>query len=188
MDWIKAFEEAVQSKDYSILPSLRAENEHFLDQHISSMRRLYAQGDGRALLTAVSNYFQIERQFVKDVMASAERLTPDNQEGIDRVMQQISDFGQKERVFLVEINNALATEGEDAGGLIPEPTDTGANTDEAFEEPRGSIIGESPSRERDEPLPHEKQERRTPFSMASSSIGNQARKYLNIGQDISFGF
>jgi len=155
MAWIKAFDDAVQSKNFAELQALRQENEAYLDQHMMMIRRLYAEGDGRALLSAVNNYMQIERQFVKDVMVPAEAFTANSQEGIDRTYQKIDAFGQKEKIFLIEINNALRTESMDAGAA-------GSNGDlqmqqqeeESYDEPRGSVIEGRPARKKGR-LPHE---------------------------------
>lgn len=157
INWIKAFDDAVQSKNFPSLQPIRKENEVFLDKHMSMMRRLYAEGDGRALLSAVSNYMQIERQFVKDVMVPAESLAPGDQEGIDRIYQKIDDFGQKERAFLIDINNALRTEKMDAvaegSGAPPEIQD---EEDEPFE-PQGSVIEGRKNRKKSKLLPHEQE-------------------------------
>jgi len=157
INWIKAFDDAVQSKNFTSLRPIREENEAFLDKHMSMFRRLYADGDGRALLSAVNNYMQIERQFVKDVMVPAESLTPANQEGIDRIYQKIDDFGQKEKVFLIDINNALRTERMDAG-----PEGSGApqeiqDEEEDRFEPQGSVVEGKPIRKKSKPLPHEQE-------------------------------
>src|SRR5690349_12073555 len=86
----KAFDEAVTAKNFAQLAGLRKENELYLDHHISAMRRMYAEGDGRATLQSVSNYLQIERQFVRDAMVPAESLTAANQDGIDKIYQKIT--------------------------------------------------------------------------------------------------
>lgn len=137
--WNKAFDDAVTAKNFAQLVGLRKENELYLDHHLSAMRRMYAEGDGRATLQSVSNYLQIERQFVRDAMVPAESLTAANQEGIDKIYQKITDFGEKEKVFLVEINNALVTEGENAQPAgAPAQIDPEMNVDE--EEHEGSVI------------------------------------------------
>lgn len=159
--WTKAFDAALQSKDFSSLSGPRKAAERYIDTHLKGMRQLFAQGDGRALLTAVSNYLQIERQFVKDAMLPAETLRADDEAGAERVSQKIADFGQKERIFLVEINNALSTEGMDAGspggGIDPEMMED--DEEEAFVEPRGSVIEGRPRKSRGK-LPHEMPQKR----------------------------
>lgn len=155
MEWIKAFDEAVQSKNFANLATLRQANEQYLDQHLSAIRRLYAEGDARALLTAVNNYLRIESQFVKDVMITAESLTGNSQEGINKIYQKITDFGQKEKMFLIDINNALLTEPVNAGP--PTSVDSEMNTEEEYEEPRGSVIEERKLKRKSK-LPHEKKD------------------------------
>jgi len=159
--WMKAFDDAVQSKNFSSLTALRQENETYIDNNLGAMRRLTAEGDGRGLLTAVGNYLQIERQFVKDVMIPAESLTASNQEGIDKTYRKINDFGDKERAFLIDINNALATERTDAGPASPAAQEPEMDADEAYEEPKGSVV-EGRHRKGKGKLPHEqaKDERR----------------------------
>lgn len=155
MAWIKAFDEAVQRNNFAVLQPIRQENESFLDKHMSVIRRLYAEGDGRALLSAVNNYMRIERQFVRDVMVPAEAFTANSREGIDRTYQKIDDFGQKEKVFLIDINNAVRSERMDEGG------EGGAaqlqmqqQEEDAFDEPKGSVLEGRPSRKKGK-LPHQ---------------------------------
>ncbi len=155
MNWVKAFEDAIRSHNFAALPALRKENEQYLDKHLAVLGRMYAEGDGRALLTAVRNYMQIERQFVRDAMVSAEAIDGNSQEAIDRVYRKINEFGEKEKMFLVDINNAIATEGLNAGGDAGAPADEGISDDEEFEQPHGSVVEETSPRRRGR-LPHER--------------------------------
>jgi hypothetical protein len=158
LSWIKAFDEAVQSKNFSSLQALRKENEGYLDQHMSMIRRLYAEGDGRALLSAVNNYMQIERQFVRDVMVPVEAFTASSQEGVNRTYQKIDDFGQKEKVFLIDINNAIRSESMDEGAQgSAAPQQVQQQEEDTIEEPQGSIIEGRPARKKGK-LPHEQEE------------------------------
>jgi len=113
VEWTRAFEEAVQRKSYAGLASPRQSSESFIELQLSQLRRLYGQGDARGLLTAIINYLTIEKQFVKDVMRPAEAIKPEDQETIDKINQKIADFGEKEKPFLIEINNALMSERDD---------------------------------------------------------------------------
>lgn len=141
--WMKAFDDAVQSKNFSALAPLRSENEKFLDDNLSSLSRLYAHGDARALLTAVDNYLQIEKQFVRSVMIPAEKLGPDDKQGVDDIYKKINNFGQKEKIFLIDINNALVMEGNRGASASPAPSEE-EKEEEFFEyeEQRGSMIEE----------------------------------------------
>lgn len=117
LQWNNQFENALKAGNLSILPEARTRFEAFLDQQTLRLRRIMGTGDGRALLTAVTNYLVIQKQYVRDVMKPAEGLQPADAEAIARVQQKIVDFSQKERVFLIEINNALVSS--------PEPTPVG---------------------------------------------------------------
>ncbi len=131
MEWNKNFDEAVQSKDFSKLAPVRQQAEGYLNREISALKRLYAQGDGRSLLTAVSNYLQIEKQFVKDAMVPAESLKADDQSEIEKIYQKITDFSNKEKAFIIEINNALRSEPNAAPPQEePEVSDDGAYSEE----------------------------------------------------------
>ncbi len=110
--WNKALEDGIEKKNLSALPALRQANENYIDQQLSRLRRMYAEGDGRQLITAVSNYLQIQKQFVKNVMIPSESLNPGDQEGIEDINKRISDYSQKERSFLIDINNAVANSPE----------------------------------------------------------------------------
>ncbi|HRO43886.1 MAG TPA: hypothetical protein PL009_13700 [Flavipsychrobacter sp.] len=178
MAWIKSFDEAVQTKNFSALQPLRKENENYLDKHMLMIRRLYADGDGRALLSAVNNYMRIERQFVKDVMVPAEAFTANSQEGIDRTYQKIDDFGQKEKVFLIEINNAMRTESMDAGGAAGNNADAQMQEqeEESFDEPQGSVIEGRPKRKKGR-LPHEQE------NNDEENSGKRSKKKKNVADE-----
>jgi len=154
INWLKLFDEGVSAKSLTALNSTRTQYESFLDKNLSSIRRLYSEGDGRALLTAVSNYLQIERQFVKDVMVPAEAISPTNQEDVDKVYKKINDFGQKEKTFLIDINNALATEGMEEGNPTAVSKEQELNADDAYEDSKGSVIEERKQKRKGK-LPHE---------------------------------
>jgi len=158
--WMKAFDDAVQSRNFSALAPIRKDNEVFLDKNISGIRRLTAEGDGRGLLTAVANYLQIEKQFVRDAMIQAETINGSNQEAIDRIYQKINDFGQKEKAFLVDINNALATEKEDAAPPSSVTPDSRISDDDEFEEPHGSVVEGKETRHKKKSSRDEKPEKR----------------------------
>lgn len=137
LDWDKAFDAAVASNNFSALAAIRQANEKYLDDHLSGMRRLYAEGDGRALLSAVNNYLQIERQFVKDVMIPAESLKPNDKDGVAGIYQKITEYSQKEKMFVIDISNAIQT-------LPPPSAESPATLDSEMnidnEDARGSII------------------------------------------------
>lgn len=154
LNWVKAFEDAVQSKNFRSLQPVRLENEQFLTQHMNVIRRLYAEGDGRALLSAVNNYMRIEQQFVRDVMTPTENFTANSQADIDKTYRKIEDFGEKEKAFLIDINNALRTEGLEAGSQAATDTNLQQEEEDVFEEPQGSIIEGRPKRKKGK-LPHE---------------------------------
>jgi hypothetical protein len=153
MAWMKAFDDAVQSQTFANLPPVRQDNESFLDRHISALRRMYAEGDARGLLNSVANYLQIQRQFVKDVMMPAESLTPSNTVGIENINSKIAAFADKEKTFLVDINNALLLEPNEVPPPPP-PTDETADEGEEMEEMRGSVVEER-TKKRKGKLPHE---------------------------------
>jgi hypothetical protein len=158
MAWVAAYEDAVQTKTFSALPPIRQDDERFLDKNVSALRRMYAAGDARGLLNSVANYLQIQRQFVKDVMIPAEALTPANTEGIQKVYDKISAFAEKEKTFLVDINNALLLEPDDAPQTQPSQNDTADEEDEEMEEMRGSVVEERRKKSRTK-LPHEQSKR-----------------------------
>jgi hypothetical protein len=124
--WNKAFDDGVAKKDFSALPSARQATQSYIDAQITSLRRLYATGDGRELITAVTNYLQIQRQYIKDVMLPAEALTPAQETEVGEIIRKMNDFGGKEKVFLLEINSALANSPEDpqANLQIAEPEES----------------------------------------------------------------
>ena len=155
MEWNKTFDEALLSKNFGRLPTVRQSAEAYLDRQILALRKLYAQGDGRRLLTAVNNYLQIQKQFVKDVMVPAESLVPMDEEGIERTNKKIAEFAQKEKVFLIDINNAMATERDTYAP--PESDEADEEEDELANqgEMRGSVVEER-SNARKGKLPHEK--------------------------------
>ena len=158
LDWNKVFDEAMAGNNTVGLAAARKATEVFLDAHLPALRRLYAEGDGRSLLTSVTNYLQIQKQFVKDVMVSAEAIKPGDQAEIDKINRKINDFAQKEKIFLIEINNAIATEPEDNG--LPEPVADQDEEREEYEEMRGSVVEERQKVKRSEKLPHEKASKR----------------------------
>lgn len=159
MGWARTFDDAVRTGDFSGLSAARLANENYLERELAAFRKLIGQGDGRALLTAINNYLQIERQFVKDAMIPAETLNPGDADGIARVMQKITDFGQKERIFLMEINNAMASEPDNAGPPAAAQPDPEMNQDEPEEveqeDPKGSVIEGKKAKKKKAKLPHE---------------------------------
>ncbi|HTM67039.1 MAG TPA: hypothetical protein VL093_12000 [Flavipsychrobacter sp.] len=137
--WNKAFDDASAAKNFSALRPLREADERYVDEQISALRRLYAEGDGRALLSAVNNYLRIQKQFVRDIMLPAESIEG-NETDIATINEKISSFGEKEKIFLVEINNALRTEGPEAGPSTPAKVDEEMEEEDLFQEPHGSMI------------------------------------------------
>jgi len=122
-----------------------------------AIKRLFAQGDERGILTAINNYLQIQKQFIKDVMISAESIKGNDKESVNRIFQKISDFGQKEKIFLVEINNALMTEPD-----TEPPSQINTRMHDDVDEPelptenqKGSIPGETRKAKKKGKLPHE---------------------------------
>lgn len=159
LQWNKSFEEALINKNLTVLTPQRIQLEKVLDQHITSFKQMIAQGDERPLLVAVNNYLQIQKQYLKNTMAPAEGLKVSDAESISRINQQTAEFAQKERVFLLEYNNALSTSNMDEG-----PTPKIDNSEEENEEDieekrnierRGSVIGDSPRMKKKGKLPHE---------------------------------
>lgn len=110
--WLKLFEDGYTKNDMSGLPALRKTDEAFLNQNISQLSRMYAEGDGRELVLAVKNYLIIEKQFVKDIMIPAESLKPGDNESYNDINKKISDFGMKERSFDIDISNAYRNSPE----------------------------------------------------------------------------
>ncbi len=159
LNWNKAFDEAVQNKNLALLIPQRHLLERFLDMHIANMKQIMAQGDERGLLTTIANYLQIEKQYLKNVMVPAEAVKPTDAEAIARVNQQTIEFGQKEKFFLLEINNAIATSGEDD---IPPPQKQTNNKQEEDEEEgvvnaknKSAVMGDEPEAKTHKKLPHE---------------------------------
>jgi hypothetical protein len=152
--WNKAFDDASAAKNFAALRPLREADEQYIDQQISALRRLYAEGDGRALLNAINNYLQIQKQFIKDIMVPAESIAG-NEADIATINEKISSFGEKEKIFLVEINNALRMEGPEAGPSTPAKVDEEMEED-MFDEPHGSVIEGREARKERRRLPHEK--------------------------------
>jgi hypothetical protein len=153
--WNKAFDDASVAKNFSSLRPLREADERYIDEQISGLRRLYAEGDGRALLSAVNNYLRIQKQFVKDIMVPAEAIEG-SEADIATINEKINSFGEKEKIFLVEINNALRIEGAEAGPAAPAKTDEEMEEEDMFQEPHGSVIEGRESRKSKGRLPHEK--------------------------------
>ncbi len=155
--WIKLFDDSYQNKNMSSLPALRNANENFLNEHISILSRMYAEGDGRELIVAVKNYLVIQRQFVKDVMIPAESLNPEDEEGYNALGKKISDFALKERSFDMDITNALRSSREP---IRAEPQETDEPEDEPIarektQDDEEADDGEEASSQR-EKLPHER--------------------------------
>jgi hypothetical protein len=153
--WNKAFDDASAAKNFAALRPLREADERYVDEQISALRRLYAEGDGRALLSAINNYLRIQKQFIRDIMLPAESIEG-NDADIATINEKISSFGEKEKIFLVEINNALRTEGAEAGPSTPAKVDEEMEEDNLFEEPHGSVIEGRETRKEKRRLPHEK--------------------------------
>jgi len=154
MAWIRSFEEAVPEKKFNALAPQRKAYEQYLQTHLTNMRRLVAQGDARELLTAVNNYLQIQMQYARSVMETAEALDGNNPEAIAKIQEQTNEFSKKEKIFLLEINNALATSGQDYTPVAAPVTNEDEAEEKAFEEPRGSVMEGRPERKRKK-LPHE---------------------------------
>lgn len=156
LNWNKAFDEAVQNKNLASLMPQRLQLERFLDMHIANMKQIMAQGDERGLLTTIANYLQIEKQYLKNVMVPAEAVKPTDAEAIARVNQQTVEFGQKEKFFLLEINNAIATSGEDD---IPPPQKQTNNKQEdegvVNAKNKSAVMGDEPEAKKHKKLPHE---------------------------------
>src|SRR5690606_25637134 len=155
LNWLTAFDKAVASNRFAELQPLRRENEQFIENNLSALRRIYAQGDARALLKAVTNYLQIEKQFVLNAMIPAETINSPDGEEVEKINQQISDFNQKEKVFLIEIENALAMEGENLGAPAPVDPEMNEEEDLNFEAPQAPS-GKRMKRAGSGNLPHEK--------------------------------
>ena len=167
MAWVTAYDDAVQTKSFSALTPIRQDDETFLDRNISALRRMYAEGDARGLLNSVANYLQIQRQFVKDVMVPAEGLTAANTEGMQKVYDKISAFAEKEKTFLVDINNALLLEPDEAPPAPPSQNETADEEEEEMEEMRGSVVEERRKKSRPK-LPHEQSRKERRKSKADS--------------------
>lgn len=144
--WSKAFDEGISNKSFATLPALRTATETYIEEQLHLLNRMYASGDARELLSAVSNYLQIQKQFVKDVMIPAETLNPNDEEGINAVNRRIGDFTNKEKMFLIDINNAIRS--------TPEPiplVDQEMNQDDEPEQ-----LSEEEIKKREEAKPHRK--------------------------------
>ncbi|HTN46964.1 MAG TPA: hypothetical protein VL098_11505 [Flavipsychrobacter sp.] len=154
--WIKLFEDSYAKKNMSELPSLRKANEDFLNQNISQLSRLYAEGDGRELVTAVKNYLVIEKQFVKDVMIPAESLKPEDEDGYNTLSRKINEFAQKEKTFEIDVMNAVRTS--------PEPMNVEPLREDEAEQPELTEeqvkARENAKPRRKEKLPHETYEKK----------------------------
>jgi len=159
LQWNKVFEEALINKNFTTLPIQRLQLEKILDQHIQTFRQMMSQGDERPLLVAVNNYLQIQKQYLKNTMVPAESLKTTDIEGISRVNQQTAEFAQKERVFLLEFNNAVSTSNMDEGPTPKVDNQEEENEDDMEEkrntERRGSVIGDTPRMKKKSKLPHE---------------------------------
>lgn len=129
--WIKLFEESRTKANKGDLIALRKANEEYLNQNTSQLGRMFAEGDGRELITAVKNYLTIEKQFVKSVMIPAETLSPEDADGYEQLNKKISEFVQKERAFEIDIHNALRSSPEPMNVSESEADDApDADTDE----------------------------------------------------------
>lgn len=160
LNWLNAFDKAIGTSRFAGLQPLRKENEQFIDEQLSALRRIYAQGDARALLKAVTNYLQIEKQFVLNAMIPAESIKEAAEEEIEKINQQISDFNQKERVFLIEIENALAMEGENLGAQAEIDPEMNEDEDSSYEAPQAAPSGRKMKKSGKGNLPHEKADRK----------------------------
>lgn len=110
--WTEAFEEGVRQKSFSGLASLRGPAAQHINNNLLLLRKMYSEGDGRPLLTAVMNYLRIQQQFVSNVMSPAESINPEDTEAIEDIRRQINNFSSKEKSFLIDINNALRSSAE----------------------------------------------------------------------------
>lgn len=159
LQWNKSFEDALINKNFTSLSPQRVQLEKVLDQHIATFRQMIAQGDERPLLVAVNNYLQIQKQYLKNTMIPAEGLKSSDADGISKVNQQTAEFAQKERVFLLEYNNAVSTSNMDEGPAPKLDNQEEENEDDMEEkrntERRGSVIGDSPRMKKKGKLPHE---------------------------------
>ncbi len=159
LQWNKVFEEALINKNFTTLPIQRLQFEKILDQHIQTFRQMMSQGDERPLLVAVNNYLQIQRQYLKNTMIPAEGLKSSDADGISKVNQQTAEFAQKERIFLLEFNNAASTSNMDEGPTPKVDNQEEENEDDLEEkkntERRGSVIGDTPRMKKKSKLPHE---------------------------------
>jgi hypothetical protein len=143
--WIKYFEEGFAKNTLTDLSPLRKTNEEFLTGNISKLGRMTAEGDGRELLTAVRNYLVIQKQFVKDVMVPAESLKPGDNDTYEMLSRKISESAEKERSFLIDINNALRLSPDPVAAEAPEP-----------EEPEEQELSEEEIKKREEAKPRHK--------------------------------
>lgn len=152
--WNNAFDEGVAKKSLATLPTLRGDFEKFLNENISVLSRLYASGDARPLLTAVKNYLQIHKQFVRTTMQQAEATDPTNPDEVSKINRGIGDFASKTKPFLIDINNALRDSPEpmpqvDEEMTQDEPTPTNPEEVKKKQETKPRRKGK---------LPHEKEE------------------------------
>lgn len=151
--WNSAFDQGVEQKSFAALPALRTDFENFLNENISVLSRLYATGDARPLLTAVKNYLQIHKQFVRTIMQQAEATDPANEEAVSNVNRGIGDFAAKTKPFLIDINNAL----RDSPEPMPQ-VDQEMNEDEPAPANQEEIKKNQESKPRRKgKLPHEKE-------------------------------
>lgn len=157
--WTDAFEEGVKLQSFSALPEIRQAVQSNIEQRLVTLRRMYAGGDGRELLTAVTNYLIIQQQFVKNVMVPAESLQPSDQTGIESIRQQINNFSGKEKAFLIDINNALRNAPEPGTALQQEPDEEDGFT--AEEQEKAAIEREQKKPRRKYKLPHERAEKKS---------------------------
>lgn len=161
LDWNKAFDQAVETKNFKGLAKQRQALEQFMDLHLNNMRKLAAQGDARALLTAVDNYLQIQKQYIKNIMIPAESLDGNDPEAIEKVNSQTVEFMQKERIFLMEINNALAASTEPDVPVADPKMDQddeemeGDEEEEDVKAHQTSVVGDRPKAKKRTKLPHE---------------------------------
>jgi hypothetical protein len=153
--WIKLFEEGFAKGDMSALPALRKTDENFLNQSISTLSRLYAEGDGRELVLTIKNYLSLEKQFVRSIMIPAESLKPGDNAGYDALNKEISEFAKKERSFDMDITNSVRNS--------PEPLQVPQESE--YEEPEQdaatTATDENITPKKRGRLPHEKAERKS---------------------------
>jgi hypothetical protein len=111
-----------------------------MDRQAGAIRDVLVTGDDRPLLTATLNYIQINKGFAKSVMKKAETLKKENEEGIAGINRSITEFGDKERMFAIEVNNAIASSKEE------EPEEQIAPEEKPEEDPNTEAEEESPKK------------------------------------------